>query len=58
MIDDVAVCVQMGWTYMELMSQPARFIMRLGVYLSTLADIQLRESRRMEDELRRLDRRR
>jgi len=41
-----------------LTAQPARFVERLGVYLETLADVQDREERRLEDELRRLTRRR
>ena len=53
-IEDLAICVQMGWTYLELRRQPARFVERLRVYLSTLADLQTRESRRLEEELNRL----
>ena len=56
--DDVSICVQMGWTYTELMEQPARFVERLQIYLSTVADIQEKENRRLEDELRRLQKRR
>ena len=48
----------MGWTHGELTAQPARFVERLGVYLETLADVRDREGRRLEDELRRLTRRR
>ena len=48
----------MGWTYEELNAQPARFVDRLGVYLETIADERAREERRLEDELRRLTRRR
>lgn len=48
----------MGWTHDMLTAQPARFVERLGVYLETLADVQDREERRLEDELRRLTRRR
>jgi hypothetical protein len=48
----------MGWTHGELTAQPARFVERLIVYLETLADERAREERRLEDELRRLTRRR
>jgi hypothetical protein len=48
----------MGWTHDMLMAQPARFVERLGVYLEALADGRAREERRLEDELRRLTRRR
>ena len=58
LLDDVAICVTMGWTHGELTAQPARFVERLGVYLETLADERAREERRLEDELRRLTRRR
>ena len=57
LVDDVALCVQMGWTLEELESQPARFIEKLQVYLSTLTALQERESRRLEEELRRHRRR-
>jgi hypothetical protein len=56
-LEDVALCVQMGWTLGELESQPARFIERLQVYLGALAGLQEREERRLEEELRRLGRR-
>ena len=58
LLDDVALCVTMGWTHGELTAQPARFVERLGVYLETIADERDREGRRLEDELRRLTRRR
>jgi hypothetical protein len=48
----------MGWTHHEVNAQPARFVERLGVYLETLVDERSREERRLEDELRRLTRRR
>jgi hypothetical protein len=57
LIDDVALCVQMGWTLEELEAQPSRFIEKLQLYLSTLADLQERESRRFEEELHRHRRR-
>ena len=37
-------------------SQPVRFIEKLQTYLSTLADLQEREGRRIEEELHRLGR--
>ncbi len=56
LLDDVALCVQMGWTHGELMGQPARFVERLRVYLDALGDRQAREQRRLEEELSRLRR--
>ena len=56
LLDDVALCVQMGWTHGELMGQPARFVERLRVYLDALGDKQAREQRRLEEELERLRR--
>ena len=57
LLDDVNLCVQMGWTYGELMSQPVRFVERLRIYLDALGDQQERERRRLEEELDRLRRR-
>jgi hypothetical protein len=48
----------MGWTCGELNAQPARFVERLGFYLESIADERAREERRLEDDLRRLTRRR
>ena len=56
LLDDVSLCVQMGWTYEELMAQPARFVERLRVYLDALGDLQERERRRLEEEIDRLRR--
>jgi hypothetical protein len=36
LLDDVALCVNMGWTHGELLGQPSRFIERLRVYLGAL----------------------
>ena len=57
LLDDVVLCVQMGWTYGELMGQPVRFVERLRIYLDALGDQQERERRRLEEELDRLRRR-
>jgi len=56
LLDDVALCVQMGWTHDELLQQPSRFVEKLRVYLGVLGDQQDREQRRLEDELDRLRR--
>ena len=56
LLDDVSLCVQMGWTYEELMAQPVRFVERLRVYLDALGDLQERERRRLEEEIDRLRR--
>ncbi|MCW4048335.1 MAG: hypothetical protein NWE89_01230 [Candidatus Bathyarchaeota archaeon] len=53
-LDDVAICVTMGWTSGELNAQPSRFVERLRVYLEALADERKREDRRLEDEIQRL----
>ena len=55
-LEDVVICVQMGWTLDMLESQPVRFIEKLQAYLGTLADLQEREGRRIEEELHRLGR--
>ena len=56
LLDDVALCVQMGWTHGELLVQPSRFVEKLRVYLDALGDKQDREQRRLEDELERIGR--
>ena len=57
LIDDVALCVQMGWTHGELMRQPVRFVEKLQIYLDMLADKQDRERHRLEEEIERMRRR-
>jgi len=47
LLDDVILCVTMGWTWQELMSQPAEFVDRLKIYLNT-------EARKRELEMERL----
>lgn len=44
LLDDVILCVTMGWTREELMRQPAEFVDRLKVYLNA-------ESRKRELEM-------
>jgi len=58
LLDGVALCVQMGWTWDELIRQPARFVEKLRIYLNAVADKESRERRRLEDEIERLRRRR
>ena len=57
LLDDVSLCVQMGWTHGELMAQPSKFVDRLRIYLDALGDQQERERRRLEEEIDRLRRR-
>ena len=56
LVEDVGICVQMGWTLEELESQPARFIEMLQAYLWALSDLQERQGRQLEEELHRLRR--
>jgi hypothetical protein len=56
LLDDVSLCVQMGWTHEELMKQPTRFVERLRVYLDAVGDKQAREQRRLEEDIDRLRR--
>ena len=58
LLDDVGLCVQMGWTHDELTGQPVRFVEKLRAYLDALGDQQERERRRLEEDLDRLRRRR
>lgn len=57
LLDDVSLCVQMGWTHEELLGQPARFVEKLRIYLDAVANKQDRERRRLEEEIERLRRR-
>jgi hypothetical protein len=56
LLDDVSICVQMGWTHEELMKQPTRFVERLRLYLDAVGDKQAREQRRLEEDIDRLRR--
>lgn len=58
LLDDVSLCVQMGWTHGELMRQPARFVEKLRIYLDEVGVRQERERRRLEEEIERLRRKR
>jgi hypothetical protein len=58
LLDDVSLCVQMGWTHGELVRQPARFVEKLRIYLDAVAYKEERERRRLEEEIGRLRRRR
>ena len=57
LLDDVSLCVQIGWTHEELMRQPVRFVEKLRIYLDAIGDRQERERRRLEEEIERLRRR-
>jgi len=54
LVNDVILCVEMGWTKQQLEAQPAQFIEKLQIYLNTIAGNQERERRRIEDQLNRL----
>ena len=56
LLDDISLCVQMGWTHEELMKQPTRFVERLRVYMDAVGDKQVREQRRLEEDIDRLRR--
>ena len=56
LLDDISLCIQMGWTHEELMKQPTRFVERLRVYLDAVGDKQAREQRRLEEDIDRLRR--
>jgi heme exporter protein D len=53
LLEDVALCVQMGWSFTELEAQPVQFVERLKIYLAAVADRQRRESQQAENDLRR-----
>jgi len=54
LLEDVLICLNTGWTYEQLLMQPSKFIEKLKIYLTTTSDLQIRERKRFEEELRRL----
>jgi len=48
----VAFCVRLGWTWTDLMEQPAWFVERMAVYLQALDEKIEREKERQEQDLR------
>ena len=51
LLEDVVLCLTMGWTYRELMEQPAEFVDRLKVYLNAVSRKREMESERMKREI-------
>jgi len=51
LVEDIVLCVTMGWTYQELMRQPAEFVERLKIYLNTEARKRELEMERMRNEI-------
>lgn len=56
LLDDVALCLQTGWTWDQLQRQPVRFVEKLRTYLNAVTDRRSQEQRRLEEELSRLRR--
>ncbi len=55
-LNDVVLCVSMGWTFDELQAQPARFIEMLSVYLEATATQNDARARQVEAQIDRLKR--
>ena len=53
LLEDVALCAHLGWTWTELSARPVWFVERMKLYLATLAEKQQREAQRSEEELKR-----
>jgi hypothetical protein len=53
LLDDVSICVQLGWTHEMLVRQPARFVEKVAIYLEAAGEKLERERRRLEEEVRR-----
>jgi len=51
LLEDVLLCANMGWTYQDLMRQPAEFLERLKIYLNTEARKRELEMERMRSEI-------
>ena len=52
LIDDVAFCARLGWTWTDLQEQPNWFVERMAVYLQALDEKSEREKERQERELK------
>ena len=50
-LEDVSLCVRMGWTLGQLRRQPAGFVEVLRVYLGAVDDVQSRENRRLTEDV-------
>jgi len=51
LLEDVILCVSMGWTHEELMCQPAEFVERLKIYLNAEARKRDLEMERLKQEI-------
>jgi len=51
LLDDVILCLTMGWTWQELVRQPAEFVDRLKIYLNAESRKRQREMERMKSEI-------
>lgn len=51
LLDDIILCVTMGWTHEELMQQPAEFVDRLKVYLKAESRKRELETERVKHEI-------
>ncbi len=52
LINEIAFCAATGWTPTELRSQDTRDVELMEIYLDTIGDIQLRQKRDAEREMR------
>jgi len=52
LLDEVAFCARLGWTWTQLQEQPAWFVERMNVYLEAVDDEAERARRRGEEELK------
>ena len=57
LLDDLLLCIQLGWTPQELYQQDAKTVEIIKLYLSALAEKQRREGERAKVEMERLKRR-
>jgi len=51
-IDEVAFCIRLGWTWTDLQEQPVWFVERVAMYLAALDEKMEREKERQEKDLR------
>ena len=52
LIDEVAFCARLGWTWTDLMKQPVWFVERMATYLQTMDEKMERDREKQERDLK------
>ena len=54
LLEDVILCSTLGWTYQELIGQPAKFVEKMKIYLNILDTKKAREQEQLREEFERM----